>query len=94
MIDDRLAQVYSEEGENIVFLDERPAGGKINKLSEIRWNEYTYEKLPGILNVGDLRTSKQISEKEYMAVHWGPEEEANPYFRDGVKFFGQFKKKK
>ena len=102
IIDGRLAQV-SFDNKHILFLDEKSVTSRISKLQgsrkygklyKINWKEYDYEKVHGASTVGDLRDKGEISDDEYMTVHWGPEEKADPYMRDGVIFFGKLTKKK
>ena len=96
-IDGKLAQVVSagaDEGD-VIFLDDRVKLGinlQLSHLHHINWNDYDFEKSgeENCKTVSDLRERGEISLEEYMAVHWGPEQEENPYLRGRVTFFGRY----
>jgi len=89
-IDGRLSQV--RPGLNsIMYLDEKVKIGTIKAeyIHEINWDDFEFEKTNAEeYYVIDLRENNRISEEEYMAVHWGPEQEEHPYLRGHVTFFG------
>lgn len=89
MIEGRLAQV-SPTTDYIIFLDEKARTGD-NKSYIINWDEYECEVVNSYVET--LRKNNEISEEEYMAVRWGPEQKDRPYLRDYVTFFGKYKKK-
>lgn len=95
MIDGRLAQVRPSKS-TIAFLNEFLPSGMLDRanITNIDWNDYDYEPIEDCRAVRDLRKNGQISDKEYMAVRYGPEQEHNPNFRDHVVFFGRYTKKK
>jgi hypothetical protein len=92
IIDGKLAKV-APDLDSVIFLEEEAKTGK--KIPhQINWDEYEYKKIRDIATVGNLREKGMITEEEYYKVHWGSEEEHNPYIRDYVTFFGEFKRKK
>ena len=90
MIDGKLAQVLPVD-DRICFLKERARTGKIN-APIINWDDYD-----GIVvdeEVQDLVARGEITNDEYNAIHYGPEQKESPHLRDYVTFFGRFTKKK
>jgi hypothetical protein len=94
-IDGRLAQVRPSE-RCVVFLDEITNGEMIapEKIHEIRWDDYDFMGFDNVFYVGDLRKRSMITDEQYMAVRWGPEQDEYPLLRDGVTYSGRYESPK
>ena len=84
-IDGRWAQAYSDDGD-IIYLND-----KSKYITTIIPDEYAFQPFSGY--VADLVREGQITSKEYMAIHWGPEQKKDPYLRHHVTVFGKYTKK-
>ena len=90
MIDGRWAQV-GPFLHKVIFLDEKFKTGE-NISHPVNWDDYEAEIVDGY--VKDIRESREMSEDEYNAIHYGPEQEKFPELRDKVTFFGRYEKKR
>lgn len=96
-IDGRWAQV-GPVSDMIKFLDDKAEGKTDAHI--VNWDEYEFEflfpdkiKIQYQASVQDLLNKGMISQREYNVVHWGPEQEENPYLRGQVSVSGIYKKK-
>jgi hypothetical protein len=84
-IDGRWAQVIIG-GNHIRYLDDQ------SEVS-VDWNDYNYQPPKPATHVKQLLVTHEISAKELMAIHWGPEEKQNPEIKSNVHVFGEYKTK-
>ena len=84
-LEDRLAQVVGG-GDIIRYLDDKT-------IAEVNWNEYEYEEAKPPY-VWALLDNKEMSDSEYLAIHWDSSTEEPSQVKQHVTFFGRYKKKK
>jgi len=98
LLDDMWAQVMPSR-DQVKFLGDLADGH--DEAVDVDWDKMDFE--PYFSNektdisegcVQDLLRNKEISDEEYWAVRWGPEQEENPHLRQLVKVFGKYYSKK